>query len=128
MERQLDAPAAALLARSLRSKGIEVLLGRQTAAVTKTGLRFSDGATLAADLVVCAVGVRPNAGLAKAAGLAVNRGVVVDDRLSASLPASTPSANAPSIAASPTASSSRPTRRRRRWPATSRACRPPSRA
>ena len=54
-----------------------------------------------------AIGISPNADLARAAGLAVNRGIVVDDALETSSRASTPSANAPSIAASATAWSSR---------------------
>jgi nitrite reductase (NADH) large subunit len=90
MERQLDAPAAALLERRIRARGVKVLLARQTLRVTgenrAEGLEFADGSRLAADLVICAVGVRPNAGLARAAGLAVNRGVIVDDELGASLP------------------------------------------
>ncbi|MGL5137014.1 MAG: NAD(P)/FAD-dependent oxidoreductase, partial [Beijerinckiaceae bacterium] len=89
MERQLDAPAADILRKALAARGVKVLLGRQTVAVTggdhADGLVFADGEQLAADLVVCAVGVRPNADLAKAAGLAVNRGIVVDDRMGASL-------------------------------------------
>lgn len=90
MERQLDAAAARLLKRQIERKGIRVLLGRQTVAVTgngaATGLDFADGAHLSAELVVCAVGIRPNAGLATAAGLTVQRGIVVDDHLAASLP------------------------------------------
>jgi nitrite reductase (NADH) large subunit len=89
MERQLDAPAAALVARALARRGVKVLLDRRTVAVTgeaaADGLVFADGERLAADLVVCAVGIRPNADLARAAGLAVNRGIVVDDRMAASL-------------------------------------------
>ena len=90
MERQLDAAGAALLARALRSKGVDLALARQTVAVTgetaATGLRFADGRELAADLVVCAVGVRPNVGLARDAGIAVNRGIVVDHGMAASQP------------------------------------------
>jgi nitrite reductase (NADH) large subunit len=90
MERQLDPPAAALLKRRIEAKGIRVQLARQTAAIIGTeradGLLFSDGSRLDADLVVCAVGIRPNAALASAAGLAVNRGVVTDDAMAASLP------------------------------------------
>jgi nitrite reductase (NADH) large subunit len=89
MERQLDVPAAGHLRRALRRLGIKVLLNRQTVAITgeaaATGLGFADGSGIEADLVVCAVGIRPNAALAKGAGLAVQRGIVVDDRLSASL-------------------------------------------
>jgi nitrite reductase (NADH) large subunit len=90
MERQLDAPAAALLRRRIEAKGIAVRLSRQTVEVTggerADGLLFADGEHLPADLVVCAVGIRPNADLAKAAGLAVERGIVVDDAMAASLP------------------------------------------
>ena len=90
MERQLDARAAAMLKRAISKKGIKVLLEQQTVAVTgeaaATGLAFADGSTLVADLVICAVGIKPSAQLAKEAGLAVNRGILVDDALGASLP------------------------------------------
>ncbi len=85
MERQLDARAAALVAKALARKGVKVLFDRKTVAVTgaesATGLAFADGTSIAADLIVSAVGVRPNADLAQAAGLVVGRGVIVDDRL-----------------------------------------------
>jgi nitrite reductase (NADH) large subunit len=40
-----------------------------------------DGRAIPADVVVVAVGVKPNAGLARAAGIGVNRGIIVDDRI-----------------------------------------------
>lgn len=90
MERQLDARAAFMLRRALERKGVRLKLSAQTVAVTgeaeTTGLAFADGTSLAADLVVCAIGIRPNAALAQAAGIAVNRGIVVDDRMAASVP------------------------------------------
>ncbi|MGA0561551.1 NAD(P)/FAD-dependent oxidoreductase [Ancylobacter sp. VNQ12] len=90
MERQLDARAAALLRRAVEARGIEVLLGASTQAIEGEdrvcGLRLADGRVLPADLVVVACGVRPNADLARAAGLACNRGVLVDDGLAASDP------------------------------------------
>ncbi len=89
MERQLDARAAAILKRAITRKGIKVLLERQTVAVTgetcANGLAFADGSTLEADLVICAVGIKPNAQLARDAGLAVDRGILVDDALGASV-------------------------------------------
>jgi nitrite reductase (NADH) large subunit len=89
MERQLDAPAAALVAKALEHKGVTVLLSRQTLSVVgdthATGLAFADGTSLEADMVVCAVGIRPNADLAKAVGLAVNRGIIVNDGMATSL-------------------------------------------
>jgi nitrite reductase (NADH) large subunit len=88
MERQLDAPAARLLAEAIRTKGVEVMLEADTDFIIGTdraeGVALKSGIRIAADLVVCAVGVRPNADLARAAGLAVNRGIVVDDAMATS--------------------------------------------
>lgn len=91
MERQLDAPAAALLADAMRRNGVEIVLQADTARVMGSdraeGVELTDGRVLPADLVVCAVGVRPNADLARAAGLDVGRGVLVNDGLITSDPA-----------------------------------------
>ncbi|WP_127090927.1 NAD(P)/FAD-dependent oxidoreductase [Aquabacter cavernae] len=90
MERQLDTRAAALLRGAVEAQGIQVELNAQSAAVDGTGraegLRLADGRLLPADIVVMACGVRPNAHLARAAGLASNRGVLVDDGLATSDP------------------------------------------
>ena len=90
MERQLDAPAAALLKRAVEARGIEVLLEAETAAILgearAEGLALGDGRTFAADLVVFACGVRPNTDLARPAGLACGRGILVDDALQTSEP------------------------------------------
>ncbi|HEU5442547.1 MAG TPA: FAD-dependent oxidoreductase, partial [Steroidobacteraceae bacterium] len=85
MERQLDAPAAALLRASLESRGLKFRMPARTVAVLgesrATGLRFEDGSELEADLIVMAAGVRPNIDLASRAGLRCERGVLVDDTL-----------------------------------------------
>jgi nitrite reductase (NADH) large subunit len=85
MERQLDARAAAMLKRAVEAKGIDVLLEAATARFAGDGhieaVELKDGRTIAADMVVVAVGIKPNAEIAHAAGLAVNRGIVVDDYL-----------------------------------------------
>jgi nitrite reductase (NADH) large subunit len=81
MERQLDAPAAALLAPAMERLGVDVRLNHATRSITPAGLSFADGSELACDLVVIAVGVRPHVGLARDAELHVARGVVVDDRM-----------------------------------------------
>ncbi|MFI4981147.1 MAG: NAD(P)/FAD-dependent oxidoreductase, partial [Nevskiales bacterium] len=85
MERQLDAYAASLLRRSLESRGIKFVLGAKTVAVEgeerATALRFADGSSVPADLVVMTAGVTPNAALAKEAGLQCGRGILVDDTL-----------------------------------------------
>ena len=88
MERQLDARAALMLRREVEARGVEVLLGAETKAIEGRrrveGVTLADGRTIPADLVVVAVGVRPNAEIARTAGLTINRGIVVDDRLETS--------------------------------------------
>lgn len=85
MERQLDAPAAALLRAALEARGLNFRMPARTVAVLgenrATGLEFEDGSRLAADLIVMAAGVRPNIELASRAGLRCERGVLVDDTL-----------------------------------------------
>jgi nitrite reductase (NADH) large subunit len=87
LERQLDATASLMLRASLEQRGLGFLMPRQTAAILGDeagrvrGLRFADGEEIEADLVVMAVGIRPNTALAESCGLYVNRGVVVSDTL-----------------------------------------------
>jgi nitrite reductase (NADH) large subunit len=88
MERQLDARAALFLKTAIERKGIDVLLEARTEAITGDGtvdgLALKDGRRIEADMVVVAVGIQPAKQLALAAGLACNRGIVVDDRLATS--------------------------------------------
>ncbi len=83
MERQLDAAAATLLYRDLDARGIAFFMNTQAeeilGAERATGVRLANGQVLPADLVVLAIGIRPNIDLARAAGLDVNRGIVVGD-------------------------------------------------
>jgi len=85
MERQLDKPAAALLKSSLEQRGLKFLLQAQTAAILGEervrGVRFKDGSEIEADLVVMAVGIRPNMELAQKIGLYCERGVIVNDTM-----------------------------------------------
>jgi len=91
MERQLDPAAGGLLAEALEARGIEIVTGANTRAIVGdshvTGVELADGRVLPADLVVMAVGIRPNATLAKEAGLIVNRGIVTDAGMQTSDPA-----------------------------------------
>ena len=87
MERQLDKAAADMLQASLEQKGLKFKLETQTAELVRgesgrvCAIRFKDGETLPADIVVMAAGIRPNIDLAKAAGLHCNRGIVVNDTM-----------------------------------------------
>lgn len=83
MEKQLDATAGGLLQASIAQRGIGFRMQARTERVLGTdrveGLRFADGSELVCDLVVMAVGIRPNTELAQSAGLACERGLVVND-------------------------------------------------
>src|ERR1700710_836624 len=85
MERQLDAPAAELLKSLVERKGITVLLNANTVRLCGEtqveGVELADGRVLDADAVIFAAGIRPNVALAKGAGVAVNRGIVVSDQM-----------------------------------------------
>lgn len=90
MERQLDRDGGIYLLRKIESLGIRVLLPKQTQALLGNGrvegLRFVSGEEIEADLVVIAAGIKPNAGLARAAQLEVRRGIVVNDFMETSDP------------------------------------------
>ncbi|MDT8386587.1 MAG: nitrite reductase large subunit NirB [Thiogranum sp.] len=85
MERQLDETAAGLLKFSLERRGLQFLMEAQTEAILGQqrveAVRFRDGTEIPADLVVMAVGIRPNVELATRIGLHCERGVVVSDTL-----------------------------------------------
>ncbi|WP_415919542.1 nitrite reductase large subunit NirB [Tateyamaria sp. SN6-1] len=86
MERQLDEAAGYLLRKSLEDKGITICLNANSKEIVgKDGkvsaLMLEDGTELPCDLLVMAVGIRPNTALGQAAGLAVGRGIHVDDQM-----------------------------------------------
>ncbi|EOR05390.1 nitrite reductase small subunit NirD [Acinetobacter tandoii] len=86
MERQLDDRASQMLRHSIEQKGIRIITEANTEELVGTDgqvrqVRLKDGSVLDADLVVFAVGIRPNIGLAQSAGLRTNRGVMVNDTM-----------------------------------------------
>ena len=85
MERQMDAVSGGMLKTSLEERGLNFLMSASTEAITGEdrvkGVRFKDGLEVAADLVVMAVGIRPNMELAESVGLHCERGVVVNDTM-----------------------------------------------
>lgn len=86
MERQLDSKASQMLRHSIEQKGISIITEANTEALVGvdghvTQIRLKDGTVLEADLVVFAVGIRPNMALAQSAGLRCNRGVLVNDTM-----------------------------------------------
>ena len=87
MERQLDVVAGKLLQKSLEDRGLKFMIGAQTQELLgdETGrvksIKFKDGVELATDLVVMAVGIRPNTALAESMRLHCNKGIVVNDTM-----------------------------------------------
>lgn len=91
LERQLDKTAARMLQQSLEAKGLNFLLEKDTEQLIGsysdknhgrvTAVRFKDSQEIPADLVVMAVGIRPNFSLAESAGIHCDRGIVVNDTM-----------------------------------------------
>ena len=85
MERQLDEAAGWLLKTELEKRGQQILTTADTAEIygdgKVEGVRLKDGTEIPASIVVMAVGIRPNVKLARDTGLAIGRGIHVDDHL-----------------------------------------------
>jgi len=85
LPRQLDAAGSAVLKAQIEARGIVVRVGLATEEIfgeaEVRGLRFKDGSETPTDMVLIAAGVKPNLALAREAGLAVDRGVLVNDRM-----------------------------------------------
>ena len=85
LKRQLDQRAAELLQRYLEGLGLEIITSAETQGVSGQGrldsIQLVDGRRLDTELLLVAAGIQPNAELAKQAGLATNRGVLVNARM-----------------------------------------------
>lgn len=90
MNVQLDETGGRVLKKEIEKLGIQVFVSKQTEQILGNGhaqgVKFSDGQTLEAEMVVIACGIRPNVELGKKAGLTVNRGIVVNDYMETSDP------------------------------------------
>jgi len=90
MERQLDPRGGAMLKTALEARGIDIVLEAESTAIEgmgkPEGVRLSDGRVLPADIVIMAAGIRPRISLARSAGLAVGRGILVEDHMQTSMP------------------------------------------
>jgi NADPH-dependent 2,4-dienoyl-CoA reductase/sulfur reductase-like enzyme/rhodanese-related sulfurtransferase len=85
----LDPEMSALVAARVRAAGVQLLLSNAVESVGERDVRLRGGETVPADVVVAAIGVRPESGLAAAAGLALGPrgGIAVDDAFRTSDPA-----------------------------------------
>jgi len=85
MPQQLDKEASMVLSHHLENRGITVRTSSKVEEITGTdklqGIRLSGGEELATQLVIPAVGISPNLTLAARAGIKVNRGVVINEKM-----------------------------------------------
>jgi len=85
MQVQLDAGGGSILGTQIAALGLNVLLKKNTSAILGAdcvlGLRFADGGTLECDMVVISAGIKANWEIAAGCGLAVERGIIVDDQM-----------------------------------------------
>ncbi len=90
MERQLSPTSAGMLRKELEKQGMKFLLEKQTEKILGKkrveGLLFKDGSKVDADLIVIAVGVRPNIKLAADSGIETNRAIMVNDYMETNVP------------------------------------------
>lgn len=90
MNNQLDSTAGEFLRRKMEAIGVEVLGGRRTTAILGRdeveAVEFSSGERIPADIVVIAAGIRPNADVARRAGIQCDRGILVNDYMETSDP------------------------------------------
>lgn len=91
MVQQLDQLAGKILQRQLEALGLKIFVQTQVSRIVGQerveAVELPDGTRLDADMVIISCGIRPNMELAREAGLAVNRGILVDDQLRTSDPA-----------------------------------------
>ncbi|MFA9559725.1 nitrite reductase large subunit NirB [Evansella sp. AB-rgal1] len=90
MERQLDPTASAMLQKELENQGMNFLMNHQTEAILGKNrvekVAFKGGKVVKADLVVMAVGIKPNVDVAKASNIDTNRGIIVNDFMQTNSP------------------------------------------
>ncbi|MGG1633082.1 nitrite reductase large subunit NirB [Paenibacillus sp. NRS-1760] len=90
MNRQLDRMSSDMLRKELEEQGMRFWLSRETESITglnrAKGIRFTNGSSLEADLIVISVGIRPNVELAQKSGIDTNRAIIVDDYMRTSKP------------------------------------------
>jgi NADH oxidase (H2O-forming) len=86
---QLDEDGSKLFEKSVQESGIAALTNEAADEIlgegTVSGLKLKSGKELAADLILFSVGIRPNIALAQKAGIEVNRGILVNERMETSI-------------------------------------------
>lgn len=89
LPRQLDDEGAVIFKKSIDKSGVEIILGDSVEEITGSekvsGVRLKSGKSIAADIVLFSVGIRPNKQLAESAGINTDKGIIVNDKMETSL-------------------------------------------
>lgn len=90
LPRMLDAPSAAVLEKRLAERGIAVRTGARLERIESAGARrrlhLAGGDVVECDAVILATGVQPNVEFLEGAGVEIDQGIVVDERMATSMP------------------------------------------
>ena len=90
LPRQLDAEGAAILQKQLENMGLKFILGAQSKSIKDAGttkiLELKDGKAFESNFILVSAGIKPNVSLAQEAGISVNKGIIVNDRMETNFP------------------------------------------
>lgn len=90
LPRQLDPEGAAMLQKQMEGRGLKFILGAKSKSVKSKNntkvLELADGKTVEGDFVVVSAGIKPNIELAQAAGISVNKGILINDHMETNIP------------------------------------------
>lgn len=90
LPRQLDGEGSAMLQKQMESMGLKFILGAQSKAIKDEGsvrkLSLNDGRIIESDFILVSAGIKPNTTLAREAGISVNKGILVNDRMETNIP------------------------------------------
>lgn len=85
LPRQLDGEGSVILKKKMEEIGLKFLLGAQSKSVKESGhtkiVELKDGNIVESNFILVSTGIKPNITLAQAAGIAVNKGIIVNDRM-----------------------------------------------
>lgn len=90
LPRQLDGEGAAMLQKQMEGMGLKFILGAKSKSIQEKGhtkiLELADGRIVESDFILVSAGIVPNIALAKTAGISVNKGILVNDRMETNIP------------------------------------------
>ena len=90
LPRQLDREGSVILQKQMETLGLKFFLGAQSKSVKDNGnikiLELKDGKAIESNFILVSAGISPNIALAQAAGISVNKGIIVNDHMETNIP------------------------------------------